>query len=539
MFSFLCTIYQVSPSFLDFIFPFGLKEEAKDFHFSGLKGEYRLASYDKTCALPSLDRSGRDLRFSYNLRSVEPTSRRSKEPWSIRQCAVYHTFDVENGKMIWIIVKGNKEIQKRVTEVSERSTHSGDPLRSRSNAFTISLETHMLLCNWSGENWRWYINDFEDQLQALTRGVNALEVERKPSPLSSPTLPNITSPRASAGPFSSLSRATTLRPILTGPWTRSNTLRESPQTYTRTTTSTNNQPCSFWTSGQSKGALPETKRWKSAVNDFRKLLTWPTRSNTASSRSTSGDEKTLLASPGAMTSPELPSASSDGGVDKDDKFNFKNLQAIQHIEEKVQEAMLVLKLNTEVLEQLRLHYGEVAEHAEFPQELKDECKASLHRFNKSIVGVEKDMHMLQSRTETLLHLLANRKNLMSGILQHRSSKASEFYAKESRESAARMEIMTVKMQDLAMKTKQETVSMRVITTVTLFFLPATFIATFMSTDILNFEHGKQDLQMQGLRLYLMIALPATALTFVAWYFIYYFARREARSNDQSEAVGEA
>ena len=65
---------------------------------------------------------------------------------------------------------------------------------------------------------------------------------------------------------------------------------------------------------------------------------------------------------------------------------------------------------------------------------------------------------------------------MSGILQHRSSKASEFYAKESRESAARMEIMTVKMQDLAMKTKQETVSMRVITTVTLFFLPATFIA---------------------------------------------------------------
>jgi len=65
---------------------------------------------------------------------------------------------------------------------------------------------------------------------------------------------------------------------------------------------------------------------------------------------------------------------------------------------------------------------------------------------------------------------------MSGILQHRSSKASEFYAKESRESAARMETMTVKMQDLAMKTKQETVSMRVITTVTLFFLPATFIA---------------------------------------------------------------
>ena len=63
--------------------------------------------------------------------------------------------------------------------------------------------------------------------------------------------------------------------------------------------------------------------------------------------------------------------------------------------------------------------------------------------------------------------------------------------------------------------------------------------TFMSTDILKFQDGEQDLHMQGLRLYLMIALPATALTFVAWYFIYYFARREARSNDRSEALGEA
>jgi hypothetical protein len=61
----------------------------------------------------------------------------------------------------------------------------------------------------------------------------------------------------------------------------------------------------------------------------------------------------------------------------------------------------------------------------------------------------------------------------------------------------------------------------------------------MSTDILNFHDGEQDLQMQGLRLYLMIALPATALTFVAWYCIYYIARREARSNDQSGAIGEA
>jgi hypothetical protein len=101
----------------------------------------------------------------------------------------------------------------------------------------------------------------------------------------------------------------------------------------------------------------------------------------------------------------------------------------------------------------------------------------------------------------------------------------------------RAHVITLEMHAIAKKTEQETVSMRVITSVTLFFLPATFIAvcgipvaieslelsgqqTFMSTDILNFEDGGQDLQIKGLRLYLAIALPLTALTFFAWYMIY-------------------
>jgi hypothetical protein len=414
MFSFLCTIYLVSPSFLDFVFAFGLKEGAQDFHFSGLKAEYRLAPYDKTCVLPSLDRSGRDLRFCYNLRSVEPTSPRSKEPWSIRQCAVYHTFDVENGKMIWIMVKGNKEIQERVTEAANRSTHSDVPLKSRSDAFAASLETHLLLCNWSGENWRWYINDLEDQLSALAQGLLAYEVERQPSPLPSPTLPKITSPRFSVGPFS-LSRSQTLRPTPTvQAWTRANTLRESAQTYTPTPIDNSNQCCSFWKSVPRKSALAEPKQWKSALNKLRGALAKPLQYVAASNQPTFGDEKKLLSSPETMASPEFPSASSDGSVDKkSETFTFKNLQAIQHIEEKVQKTLLVLKLNTEVLEQLREHYDEVTNHTDFPQELKDGCKTSLHQFNKGVVGVEKDLRMLQSRTETLLHLLANRKNLVS------------------------------------------------------------------------------------------------------------------------------
>jgi Mg2+ and Co2+ transporter CorA len=55
-------------------------------------------------------------------------------------------------------------------------------------------------------------------------------------------------------------------------------------------------------------------------------------------------------------------------------------------------------------------------------------------------------------------------------------KANEHFAKRAQVSAERMESVTLAMHGIAKKTEQETVSMRVITTVTLFFLPATFIA---------------------------------------------------------------
>lgn len=123
-------------------------------------------------------------------------------------------------------------------------------------------------------------------------------------------------------------------------------------------------------------------------------------------------------------------------------------------------------------------------------------------------------------------------------------KTSAEFARRAQQSADHMERMTIEMNDIAKKTKQETVSMRVITTVTLFFLPATFIAvctpatdrrpiakisqTFMSTDILKFEDDRQNFQVKGLMTYLAIALPLTVLTFVAWYVIYRVAKSTLR-----------
>lgn len=423
MFSLICTFYQVPPSFLDFVFPFGMREHAQDFHFSGLREESRLASYDKGCALPDLNRSGRDLRFCYNLRSVEPSKSQPDLPWSIRQCAVYHSFDVDNGQMSWIVVKGNKDMKDRITEASKKPTHDENLRESRSNRFAASLETHLMLCNWSGENWRWYINDLEDQLQALTRGALAFPVEKSPTPLSSPHLSKSMSSRLDAGSLPNLSQMSPIGPpsrsftpssFLSGrTLAKSNTGQSRPQSYMQRQKGDTNQSSDLSASVPTESSSHKIGQWHLAIKNIRGSL-FPLELDTIHDFPISGGEKQWLSSPGSLAPTQLQPSLPYRGLDKTpDMFTFRNLQDIQYIEEKAQEAMLVLKLNTEVLEQLRLHYVEVTNHDEFPREVLEDCSASLHQFCKGVTGIEKDLRMLQSRTETLLILLANRKTLVS------------------------------------------------------------------------------------------------------------------------------
>lgn len=67
-------------------------------------------------------------------------------------------------------------------------------------------------------------------------------------------------------------------------------------------------------------------------------------------------------------------------------------------------------------------------------------------------------------------------------------KANEKFAKLAQSSADKMETITGSMHEIARKTNQETVSMRVITSVTLFFLPGTFVAvSFKAINIRSRE----------------------------------------------------
>lgn len=359
------THHQVMVSFLDFIFPFGMQEYLEDFYFSGLREETRLSSPATGLVIPELGRSGRDIRLCYNLKSVERSSDKHW-PWSIRQTAVYHSFDVENGTAFWIMVKGSTLMKKRIQEsTAKNAVRPLDLNRFGSNceAFASALATHLVLADWCVEEWRWYLNYLEERLHTATRRATAIIVETEPSIYESPVHHNT---RANTTPSIAKRAATAAKKSFRRKHKKSNFEAELPL-----------------------ASIP--------VQPPFPMIIGP-------------------APPPPMVPPGMPGSvptekqqSREEGTD----FTLKNLQLVQHLEEKANEVSPVLDANIDILSELCGHYRAVLSSDDCPDELKSGCQTAFKQFEKRIKSIITDLERQKSRTKILLGLLSNRKNLVS------------------------------------------------------------------------------------------------------------------------------
>jgi hypothetical protein len=123
--------------------------------------------------------------------------------------------------------------------------------------------------------------------------------------------------------------------------------------------------------------------------------------------------------------------------------------------------------------------------------------------------------------------------------------------------AERSNRLTESMEIIAQDTARETVSMRVITIVTLFFLPGTFISvgtplhqlrisltsqTLMSTSIVTFEAGSPSLAQGSistgaLGFFAAVSVPLMLVTLLAWWVVHWWeGRKEKQRREKSRAL---
>ena len=136
-------------------------------------------------AFPSRGRSGHDIRHSFLLRTVEraPPDASCLWRWRVRQVAVYHSFDLVTGKMVWITAKGNDVVKKEImadTANFPTFTEAGTSTQDIIASFEAALETHLIYFRWCEKNWRWFIRDIEQDIRETTTKARRFPVGRRP-----------------------------------------------------------------------------------------------------------------------------------------------------------------------------------------------------------------------------------------------------------------------------------------------------------------------------------------------------------------------
>ena len=355
--------FQVMPEFLNFLFLFGQRALAQDLYCSGFHHNTRLGENSSKLIDGTRAWSGVDLQMCYTLKSVEPSPSQIDWPWSVRHCAVHHTFDVINVRSTWIMIKGDRKIAERIQSVTGgQGPAEFSSFESIKFAFDASLLTHIVLCDWSAENWQRYINFLEQTFHRLTDEAKIVNAD----------LPN---PFKDTDTFMGIRRSDTLE-TLKPPKSRALSFKSA-----------------------------RSQNLKSKDN-----FTPPPLSNIY----TNASGKTQPLPPGRRVdtakSPKTPKKDYDEYGQQ--QYSFRDLQRVSEIEESANECVLVLRLNINVVTQLKDHYASLLKDDDLPQEIRMSCKKSATRFEGRIDSIINDLHLQILRAEGLLRLLADRKILV-------------------------------------------------------------------------------------------------------------------------------
>jgi len=329
------THHQVMPEILDFFFPFGQQIYSRDFFFSGFRFQNRLLKLDSESTLLKLGRSGREIRMCYSLKSVEK-SEEDHSPWSVRQTAIYHSFDIETAVALWISVKGNDLIQDRIMCTTENFAPGMRPYGTKERAFEEALSIHLIICKWAGEEWRWYLNYLEEELHGNTRRTLSAKVVRDRRPEDKQKL-------------------------------------EFLRTRTMSSRVANNNE----------------------KNDHQNLLRPPQASGQSRPNRTRSISRDSKAEPQGQ-----------------DQFSFQDLQHVQLLEDKANEAIFVLNANIDVLRTLREHYQDLIKAEDCIKGLGANIERIVDRFDRHLATIVNDLKMQIARAGALMRMLADRKALV-------------------------------------------------------------------------------------------------------------------------------
>jgi Mg2+ and Co2+ transporter CorA len=182
-------------------------------------------------------------------------------------------------------------------------------------------------------------------------------------------------------------------------------------------------------------------------------------------------------------------------------YTARDIQHLQRWAEKVREVTSVLKANVDVMSSLRRFYTDLRDNEDFP--MRGSCSDDISVFASQLGNLIDDFKLQIDRADALVRITTDRMEL---VKQHR-------------------------LERLNLNMENEAIIVRIITIVTLIYLPATFVSTFFSTDVVKFQgQGQEKGNFSNVAMvrWVQVTLPLTVLTIVFAYIWKSLAERRSQ-----------
>ncbi|KAK8077666.1 hypothetical protein PG996_003836 [Apiospora saccharicola] len=174
------------------------------------------------------------------------------------------------------------------------------------------------------------------------------------------------------------------------------------------------------------------------------------------------------------------------------EYTPQDIQNLQIWEEAAGQAIAALEGNIDIISALLEFYQGVVKEKNF--KIQGDCAGEVSSFAAQVKAINIQFAMEVKRTQALVKRVSDRREL---VIQHLQS-----------QSAFRMEKVSHRME-------REQTMMLIITIVTLVYLPATFVSTFFSTDIIKYQGADSpsgSYSETAMMRWLQVTIPLTFLT---------------------------
>lgn len=165
LFEALISEFHIFPRFKEFVLLFGAK--CREYEIGPPRMRFRPLFVNTT---EPVQRRYAGFECAYGFRYVELNNRDRRKPWSVRQTAMYHKYQVKEGSSTWVIISASKAAKLGVERYIKDSQ-----IPTALNPFDI----HLILLDTALAKWRPYILYLTEQVKIQSDRVVVASVEEK------------------------------------------------------------------------------------------------------------------------------------------------------------------------------------------------------------------------------------------------------------------------------------------------------------------------------------------------------------------------